>query len=174
MALETAPERRASFPEEAEVLKQRIVVAAEAQQDVKTALDRAVTLMNGIAGQPESFSSLHRLLEEQNYRVAHWRVAASDINYRRFFDINSLGGIRVEKPEVFERAHELIFRLVREDRIQGLRIDHIDGLADPEGYARALQDRRSGRASMSWSRRSSNRAKSCGRGRWRARPAMTC
>jgi (1->4)-alpha-D-glucan 1-alpha-D-glucosylmutase len=67
-------------------------------------------------------------------------VAASDINYRRFFDINALAGVRVEDPEVFEETHSMVFRLVREGRIQGLRIDHIDGLADPEGYAKALQN----------------------------------
>jgi (1->4)-alpha-D-glucan 1-alpha-D-glucosylmutase len=66
-------------------------------------------------------------------------VAASDINYRRFFDINTLAGIRVELPEVFRKTHELIFRLVHEGRVQGLRVDHVDGLADPEGYAHALQ-----------------------------------
>jgi (1->4)-alpha-D-glucan 1-alpha-D-glucosylmutase len=65
--------------------------------------------------------------------------AASDINYRRFFDINALAGMRAEVPEVFEQTHAMIFRLVREGYVQGLRIDHIDGLADPEGYARALQ-----------------------------------
>ena len=75
----------------------------------------------------------------QPYRLAHWRVAASDINYRRFFDINALAGLRVEEPEVFARAHETVFRLVREGRIDGLRIDHIDGLADPGGYVQALQ-----------------------------------
>ena len=138
MATESAPERRMAFPEEAKALKARIAQAT-ASPDVKEAIERAVALFNGVSGTPESFGSLHRLLEVQNYRLAHWRVAASDINYRRFFDINSLGGIRVEEPDVFARTHELIFRLVREGRVQGLRIDHIDGLADPEGYAHALQ-----------------------------------
>jgi (1->4)-alpha-D-glucan 1-alpha-D-glucosylmutase len=140
MAGETEPERRADFPAEAEALKKRIAAVASAKPDVTQAIERAVSLINGVQGEPESFGGLHRLLEQQNYRLAHWRVAASDINYRRFFDINSLGGIRVEKPDVFRRAHELIFRLVAEGHIQGLRIDHIDGLADPGGYARALQN----------------------------------
>ena len=138
MATETAPERRSAFPEETKALKARIAEAS-ASPDVKDAIERAVVLFNGVSGTPESFGSLHRLLEVQNYRLAHWRVAASDINYRRFFDINSLGGIRVEEPDVFARTHELIFRLVREGRVQGLRVDHVDGLADPEGYTQALQ-----------------------------------
>ncbi|HEY8381038.1 MAG TPA: malto-oligosyltrehalose synthase [Microvirga sp.] len=136
---EQAPERRAAFPEEAEGLKRRLAAAAAASTELQQAIERAVSLINGTADVPESFGTLHRILEAQSYRLAHWRVAASDINYRRFFDINGLAGLRVEDPEVFERTHETIFRLVREGRIQGLRIDHIDGLADPEGYTRALQ-----------------------------------
>jgi (1->4)-alpha-D-glucan 1-alpha-D-glucosylmutase len=97
--------------------------------------------VNGISGQPESFNTLHRLLEAQAYRLSYWRVASSDINYRRFFDINTLAGIRVEIPEIFEKTHELIVRLVDEGLVHGLRIDHIDGLADPEGYSRALQQK---------------------------------
>jgi (1->4)-alpha-D-glucan 1-alpha-D-glucosylmutase len=136
---ETAPERRAGFPEEAERLKERLRTAVAGSPGLQKAIERAVALVNGAPGVPESFGTLHRILEMQSYRLAHWRVAASDINYRRFFDINALAGLRVEDPEVFEETHEMVFRLVREGRIQGLRIDHIDGLADPEGYAKALQ-----------------------------------
>jgi (1->4)-alpha-D-glucan 1-alpha-D-glucosylmutase len=139
MAAETDPERRRQFPAEAEACKARIAALAK-EPEIAEAIDRALGLINGAVGTPESFGGLHRLLEHQNYRLAYWRVAASDINYRRFFDINALGGVRVEEPEVFARSHELIFRLVREDRLQGLRIDHIDGLADPVGYADALQE----------------------------------
>ncbi|HEX2555979.1 MAG TPA: malto-oligosyltrehalose synthase [Microvirga sp.] len=136
---ETAPERRAAFPEEAERLKGRLRDAVAGSPALAKAIDRAVSLVNGAAGVPESFGTLHRILEMQSYRLAHWRVAASDINYRRFFDINALAGLRVEDPQVFEDTHAMVFRLVREGRIQGLRIDHIDGLADPEGYAKSLQ-----------------------------------
>jgi (1->4)-alpha-D-glucan 1-alpha-D-glucosylmutase len=139
MAEETSPERRAAFPEEAELLKRRLAAAVASSDALRAALERAVAVVNGVPGLPESFGTLHRILEMQSYRPAHWRVAASDINYRRFFDINGLGGIRVELPEIFEAAHALVFRLVREGRIQGLRIDHIDGLADPEGYVQKLQ-----------------------------------
>jgi (1->4)-alpha-D-glucan 1-alpha-D-glucosylmutase len=136
---ETSPERRAAFPQECETIKARLAEAARTSPELQGGLEHAVGLINGAVGVPESFGTLHRILEAQSYRLAHWRVAASDINYRRFFDINALAGIRVEDPEVFERSHDTIFRLVREGRIQGLRIDHIDGLADPEGYVRALQ-----------------------------------
>jgi (1->4)-alpha-D-glucan 1-alpha-D-glucosylmutase len=134
------PDRRRAFAEEAQQIKRRLCEAAAASPAVREAIDRAAALINGEVGVPESFGTLHRILELQSYRLAHWRVAASDINYRRFFDINGLAGLRVEDPDVFAATHELIFRLVREGRIQGLRIDHIDGLADPEGYARALQE----------------------------------
>ncbi|MBK5354256.1 malto-oligosyltrehalose synthase [Pseudomonas sp. TH41] len=90
---------------------------------------------------PEGFQRLHSLLERQSYRLASWRTAADDINWRRFFDINELGGLRVERPAVFEATHAKIFELVAEGMVDGLRIDHIDGLADPRGYCRKLRRR---------------------------------
>ena len=89
----------------------------------------------------EGFQRLHDLLERQSYRLASWRTAADDINWRRFFDVNELGGLRVERPAVFEATHAKIFELVAEGLIDGLRIDHIDGLADPRGYCRKLRRR---------------------------------
>lgn len=89
----------------------------------------------------EGFQALHQLLERQSYRLASWRTAADDINWRRFFDINELGGLRVERPAVFEATHGKIFQLVAEGLVDGLRIDHIDGLADPRGYCRKLRRR---------------------------------
>ena len=91
--------------------------------------------------QPEGLQRLHQLLERQSYRLASWRTAADDINWRRFFDINELGGLRVERPEVFEATHAKVFQLVGEGLIDGLRIDHVDGLADPRGYCRRLRRR---------------------------------
>ena len=90
---------------------------------------------------PEGFQRLHNLLERQSYRLASWRTAADDINWRRFFDINELGGLRVERPAVFEATHAKIFELVEQGLVDGLRIDHIDGLADPRGYCRKLRRR---------------------------------
>ncbi|QJI40397.1 malto-oligosyltrehalose synthase [Pseudomonas sp. ADAK2] len=89
----------------------------------------------------EGFQNLHNLLERQSYRLASWRTAADDINWRRFFDVNELGGLRVERPAVFEATHAKIFELVAEGLVDGLRIDHIDGLADPRGYCRKLRRR---------------------------------
>ncbi|MGH7359146.1 MAG: malto-oligosyltrehalose synthase, partial [Candidatus Rokuibacteriota bacterium] len=98
-------------------------------------------LLNGIAGQPESFDRLDALLSAQAYRVAYWGVAGDEINYRRFFDVNDLAAIRMEDPAVFEAAHRLPFRLIREGRITGLRIDHPDGLYAPASYLAALRER---------------------------------
>lgn len=81
---------------------------------------------------------LHRLLERQHYRLAYWRVAFSAVNYRRFFDISDLAGIRPEDPATFRAMHALVSRLIAEDRLQGLRLDHIDGLRDPAQYTRRL------------------------------------
>ncbi|MGU3359824.1 malto-oligosyltrehalose synthase [Methylobacterium sp. M6A4_1b] len=139
MGEETSDERRRAFPAEAEELKDRLVEAVEASPAIAEAIGRTLKLLNGVKGHPDSFGPLHRLLEQQSYRLAHWRIAASDINYRRFFDVNGLAGLRVEKSDVFQRSHETIFHHIEAGRIDGLRIDHIDGLADPLGYARALQ-----------------------------------
>jgi (1->4)-alpha-D-glucan 1-alpha-D-glucosylmutase len=84
---------------------------------------------------------LHRLLERQHYRLAWWRAAADEINWRRFFDINELAGIRVELPQVFEATHDYLLALYAEGLIDGVRIDHVDGLADPRAYCRKLRRR---------------------------------
>ena len=84
---------------------------------------------------------LHRLLDRQNFRLAWWRAASDEINWRRFFDVNALAGIRVELPSVFEATHATLFRLYAEGLIDGLRVDHVDGLADPRGYCRKLRRR---------------------------------
>jgi (1->4)-alpha-D-glucan 1-alpha-D-glucosylmutase len=83
--------------------------------------------------------ALHHLLERQHYRIAHWRLASSDINYRRFFDVNTLAGLRVEDSGTFDAIHRLIRKLIAEDRLQGLRLDHIDGLRDPAQYCQRLR-----------------------------------
>jgi (1->4)-alpha-D-glucan 1-alpha-D-glucosylmutase len=89
----------------------------------------------------ESRQRLATLLREQNYRLASWRVANDEINWRRFFDINELAGLRMENPEAFEDVHALVFRLYTEGLIDGVRVDHIDGLADPAAYCGALRQR---------------------------------
>jgi (1->4)-alpha-D-glucan 1-alpha-D-glucosylmutase len=84
---------------------------------------------------------LHRLLERQHYRLAWWGTAGDEINWRRFFDINGLAGLRIERPEVFEATHATLFRLFAEGWIDGMRVDHVDGLTDPPGYCRRLRAR---------------------------------
>jgi (1->4)-alpha-D-glucan 1-alpha-D-glucosylmutase len=91
------------------------------------------------AGDTDRTELLHELLERQAYRLAHWRVAADAINYRRFFDVNTLAALRMESADVFNRSHRLILELVRDGWIDGLRIDHIDGLFDPAGYLARLR-----------------------------------
>jgi (1->4)-alpha-D-glucan 1-alpha-D-glucosylmutase len=83
--------------------------------------------------------ALHHLLERQHYKLGHWRLASSDINYRRFFDVNSLAGLRVEEAVTFDAAHRLVKRLIAEGKLQGLRLDHIDGLRDPAQYFQRLR-----------------------------------
>ena len=90
--------------------------------------------------------ALHHLLERQHYKLGHWRLASSDINYRRFFDVNTLAGLRVEDAATFEASHSLVKRLIAEDRLQGLRLDHIDGLRDPAQYFQRLRRLKIGRA----------------------------
>src|SRR5260370_38072590 len=102
-------------------------------------VEKAVSLCNGRPGELRSFDALHRLLEAQVYRLANWRVSGEEINYRRFFDINDLIGLRMEIPRVFAATHELLRRLLAEDVVQGLRIDHCDGLLNPRQYLVRLQ-----------------------------------
>jgi (1->4)-alpha-D-glucan 1-alpha-D-glucosylmutase len=83
--------------------------------------------------------ALHHLLERQHYRLAYWRLAGSDINYRRFFDVNALAGLRVEDAGAFPAIHALVGRLIAKGCLHGLRLDHIDGLRDPHQYFRRLQ-----------------------------------
>jgi (1->4)-alpha-D-glucan 1-alpha-D-glucosylmutase len=110
-----------------------------ASPPIAAAIAKALQQFAGVPGEPESFAPLHRLLEAQSYRIADWRVAGEEINYRRFFNINDLAGLRMELPELFERTHRLMFDLIARGGLHGLRIDHIDGLFDPRGYCEQLQ-----------------------------------
>src|SRR5207253_11030549 len=83
--------------------------------------------------------ALHHLLERQHYKLGQWRLASSEINYRRFFDVNTLAGLRVEDAGTFDAIHRLVKRLIADGRLQGLRLDHIDGLRDPAQYFQRLQ-----------------------------------
>jgi (1->4)-alpha-D-glucan 1-alpha-D-glucosylmutase len=118
---------------------QQALAALATRAEIRTAMAHALARYD--SRQPEGFQRLHGLLERQHYRLASWRTAADDINWRRFFDINELAGLRVERPEVFEATHAKIFELIERGLIDGLRIDHIDGLADPRAYCRKLRRR---------------------------------
>jgi (1->4)-alpha-D-glucan 1-alpha-D-glucosylmutase len=102
-------------------------------------IDAGLAAYRPEAGEPARTAMLHRLLERQHYRLAHWRVAISEVNYRRFFDINDLAGIRVENPRVFRAVHRKVGQLIADGTLHGLRLDHIDGLFDPVAYCRRLQ-----------------------------------
>jgi len=124
-----------------DVTKKSLWLLYEHSPRLREFLDENLRIFNGRRGDPASFDLLDNLLREQPYRLAHWLVSLEVINYRRFFSINDLIGIRVEDPQVFEATHNLLFKLVEEDKVTGLRLDHIDGLYDPAGYVQRLQDR---------------------------------
>jgi len=138
---ETAPERREERARERVVIKRRLATVAADAPPVRAFIEDNVARFNGVKGQAASFDRLDTLLGAQAYRLSFWQVAADDINYRRFFDINTLAAIRMEDPAVFEAAHRLIFRLVRAGEVTGMRIDHPDGLYAPGEYLRQLQRR---------------------------------
>jgi len=120
---------------------ERELVERARDPQVRAAIDRACASFTPEPASPQSADALDDLLAAQHYRLAFWRVAVDDINYRRFFDINDLAGIRVEDAEVLAQTHRLIFEMIADGRLQGLRIDHIDGLYNPGGYANFLHER---------------------------------
>ncbi|HEX9163601.1 MAG TPA: malto-oligosyltrehalose synthase [Thermoanaerobaculia bacterium] len=111
-----------------------------AQSDAfKKALDETIARINGEPGNAETFNPLDNLLDAQFYRLAYWRIASEKINYRRFFDVTDLVGVRIENPEVFEARNRRTLDLIAEGKVTGLRVDHIDGLFDPIGHMKKLQ-----------------------------------
>ena len=141
-----ALERSPNYWQAAQELRQELAHIAQAPDmrlAIQHALSRYEVKPDGEFSQ-DNFNRLHNLLEAQHYRLASWRTAADDINWRRFFDINELGGLRVEKAEVFEATHAKMFELIERGLVDGLRIDHIDGLANPRAYCRKLRRRLNG------------------------------
>jgi len=138
---DTAPDRIAERHRDKEVHKRRLARLAAEIPQVGEAIERAIRQLNGTVGDRASFEPLHELLEAQAYRLAYWRVASDEINYRRFFDINDLAGLRMESEAVFEATHRLVLDLAAQGKVDGVRIDHPDGLYDPAQYFRRLQDR---------------------------------
>ncbi|MCB0043858.1 MAG: malto-oligosyltrehalose synthase [Caldilineaceae bacterium] len=131
--------RIAARQREQTIVRWRLLGLFDKSAVFRTALDQALDIINGEPGNPDSFDTLDWLLSEQPYRLAFWRTATDEINYRRFFDINDMAAVRVENARVFDGMHKLTLRLMAEKKVTGLRIDHPDGLWDPTGYFRRLQ-----------------------------------
>ena len=142
---------RPRVPDRAQALKDELASSVRSDAGVAGAVAAAVTRFAGTKGDAASWDPLNRLIRAQHWRVAHFKVAADDINYRRFFNINDLAGLRMEIPVVFDHAHRLVFSLMREGVVDGLRIDHVDGLFDPKAYLdRLRQDAPHGKGNRDW------------------------
>jgi (1->4)-alpha-D-glucan 1-alpha-D-glucosylmutase len=145
-ALQHLPPQTATEPQlvserqrEKEVIKRRLRDLQQKCQAVARFIERNVAELNGQPGDPHSLDRLDQLVRAQVYRLCHWKAAADEINYRRFFDINELAAICMEQPEVFQRAHRLIMKFLVDGKVDGVRIDHVDGLYDPTQYLWRLQ-----------------------------------
>ncbi len=139
-SVERDPERTAERYREKEIVKKRLSALMDESPVIRAFVVDNVRIFNGEHGRSESFDLLDALLNEQAYRLASWKVASEEINYRRFFDINDLAAIRMEEEAVFQESHQLLLRLVRQGIVRGCRIDHVDGLYDPERYLRQLRE----------------------------------
>ena len=124
---------------EKEVIRRRLLTLNQESTSIAEFLQENLCVLNGIKGNHSSFDLLDTLVSDQAYRLAYWRVAAEEINYRRFFDINQLAAIRIEQPEVFNEMHQLVLQFLKKGSLTGIRIDHVDGLYDPRAYLRQWQ-----------------------------------
>jgi (1->4)-alpha-D-glucan 1-alpha-D-glucosylmutase len=134
-----SPQQRSERNREKEVQKRRLAALCRRSHRVHDLLQENVQLINGRKGAPRSFDALHELIKAQAYRLAYWRVAGDDINYRRFFDINDLAALCMENRTVFERTHQFILQLIATGKLNGLRVDHPDGLFNPREYLGQLR-----------------------------------
>jgi len=124
---------------EKEIVKRRLWNLCKESEEIRLFIAGNVQAFNGKKGDPKSFNHIDELLNDQAYRLSYWRVATEEINYRRFFDINELAAIKMENPYVFEEVHRMVFRLIRQNKVTGLRVDHPDGLYNPSEYFYQLQ-----------------------------------
>lgn len=124
---------------ESRVLKRRLADLASRNSTVAEHIAEAANRLNGVVGDPTSFAALEEILDAQAYRLSYWRVASDEINYRRFFDINELAAVNTEREDVFAAVHQKVFEWVGAGQVDGLRIDHPDGLFDPKQYLERLQ-----------------------------------
>ena len=127
--------------DDAAVFKRQLARLAARHDWLARWVASCVQRLNGTPGEPASFDALEQLIAAQAYRLADWRVASDDVNYRRFFDVNTLAGLRMERREVFEATHRKVLHWLQEGMLTGLRIDHPDGLSDPQAYFETLQQR---------------------------------
>jgi (1->4)-alpha-D-glucan 1-alpha-D-glucosylmutase len=136
---EITSDRIAERNREKEIHKRRLAELCARSSEVLESILRVVVTINGNPNYPASFEELHELIKAQTFRLANWRVASDDINYRRFFDTNELAGIRMENETVFEATHRLVLSLMKDGKVDGVRLDHPDGLYDPAQYFERLQ-----------------------------------
>ena len=136
---EDDPQRIEERYREKEVISRRLLTLTQESPSIASFLQENLLQFNGIKGNYSSFDRLDDLVSNQAYRLAYWRVAAEEINYRRFFDINELAAIRIEESEVFNEIHQLVLQFLQEGSLTGIRIDHVDGLYDPRAYLRQWQ-----------------------------------
>ncbi len=127
-------------PREQEAIRERLHRLYRERAEIRAHVDENLRIYRGVKGDPASFDPLDRLLAEQPYWLSYWRLANEEINYRRFFAISDLVGVRIEERRAFDAFHALVLRLVREGKVTGLRVDHIDGLFDPMGYLVRLRE----------------------------------
>jgi len=136
---EASSDRIAERNRDKEILKRRLAELCARSQEIANCIPGAVDRINGTQADPASFDELHELIKAQAFRLANWRVASDDINYRRFFEVNDLATICVENETVFQATHRLVLSLLAEGKVDGFRIDHPDGLYDPAQYFERLQ-----------------------------------
>jgi len=137
---ELAPEQQAERLRDKEIHKRRLAALCEKSTSVAELIERSILALNGTPGNSASFDALDELIKAQAYRLTFWRVAADEINYRRFFDINDLAALCQENEVVFHQTHDFVLQLLGEGKIDGLRIDHPDGLYNPRQYFQRLRD----------------------------------
>jgi (1->4)-alpha-D-glucan 1-alpha-D-glucosylmutase len=137
---ETSSDRIAERNRDKEIHKRRLAALCERSPEIAACILQAIESMNGTPGDPASFEQLHELIKAQTFRLANWRVASDDINYRRFFDTNDLAALRMEIEAVFQATHRLTLNFVSQGKVDGLRVDHPDGLYDPAQYFSRLKE----------------------------------
>ena len=138
---ETAVELKTERAREVGVIKRRLYALWNQSEPVRAGFRSALEQINGSPGAASSFDALDAILDRQSYRLSSWQVATEEINYRRFFDVNELAALRMELDEVFQETHAALFKMIDAGQINGLRLDHTDGLYDPDAYFEKLQAR---------------------------------